>query len=124
MGAIFLVLRLWREGTLPSRQATSLIRIGRPERSPSAIVPYLPRVILGICLLIMQFLIRNMGDHENKSESETRVIAIRAESGVYLLIDRLKEVEKRVIRMERAYDALGRRLEGSERHVEDEGWFD
>ncbi len=40
------------------------------------------------------------------------------------LNDRLKEVEERVIRMERAYDALGRRLEGSERHVEDEGWFD
>ena len=34
------------------------------------------------------------------------------------------DMEQRVIRMERAYDALGRRLEGSERHVEDEGWFD
>jgi hypothetical protein len=58
------------------------------------------------------------------SESEVKVIAIRAEAGVQLLMDRLKEVEKRVIRMERAFDALGRRLEGSERHVEDEGWFD
>jgi hypothetical protein len=36
----------------------------------------------------------------------------------------IKALEKRVISMERAYDALGRRLEGSERHVEDEGWFD
>lgn len=36
----------------------------------------------------------------------------------------LKDLEERVIRMERAFDALGRRLEGSERHVEDEGWFD
>ena len=34
------------------------------------------------------------------------------------------DMEQRVIRMERAYDALGRRLEGSERHVEDEGRFD
>ena len=34
------------------------------------------------------------------------------------------DMEQRIIRMERAYDALGRRLEGSERHVEDEGWFD
>jgi hypothetical protein len=72
------------------------------------------------------------------SESEVKVIAIRAEAGVQLLMDRLKEVEERVIRMEswmeqiehqvirmqRSFDALGRRLEGSERHVEDEGWFD
>jgi len=65
-----------------------------------------------------------MGNHEKKSESDVKVIAIRAEAGVQLLIDRLKEVEERVIRMERAYDALGRRLEGSERHVEDEGWYD
>ena len=36
----------------------------------------------------------------------------------------IKQLEGRVIRMERAFDALGRRLEGSERHVEDEGWFD
>ena len=34
------------------------------------------------------------------------------------------DMDERIIRMERAYDALGRRLEGSERHVEDEGWFD
>ena len=34
------------------------------------------------------------------------------------------DMEQRIIRMERAFDALGRRLEGSERHVEDEGWFD
>ena len=37
---------------------------------------------------------------------------------------KLKEMEERIIRMERSFDALGRRLEGSERHVEDEGWFD
>ena len=64
---------------------------------------------------------RNMGQ---TSESELKVIAIRAEAGVQLLIDQVKELEMRIIRMERAYDALGRRLEGSERHVEDEGWFD
>ena len=34
------------------------------------------------------------------------------------------QLEKRIIRMERAFDALDRRLEGSERHPEDEGWFD
>ena len=64
---------------------------------------------------------RNMGQI---SESELKVIAIRAEAGVQLLIDQVKELEQRIMRMERAYDALGRRLEGSERHVEDEGWFD
>ena len=45
-----------------------------------------------------------------KTESELKVM--------------IKLLEERVIRMERAFDALGRRLEGSERHVEDEGWFD
>tara|TARA_Y100000004_G_C8933670_1_gene421160 strand:- start:61 stop:261 length:201 start_codon:yes stop_codon:yes gene_type:complete len=59
-----------------------------------------------------------------KTESEVKMIAMRAEAGVQLLIDQIKCLEERVIRMERAYDALGRRLEGSERHVEDEGWFD
>jgi len=34
------------------------------------------------------------------------------------------DIEHRVIRMERAFDALNRRLEGSERHPEDDGWFD
>ena len=34
------------------------------------------------------------------------------------------DMEQRIMRMERAFDALGRRLEGSERHPEDEGWFD
>ena len=65
-----------------------------------------------------------MVEAKKNSESEVKVIAIRAEAGVQLLIDRIKELEERIIRMERAYDALGRRLEGSERHVEDEGWFD
>ena len=36
----------------------------------------------------------------------------------------IKDLENQVIRMQRSFDALGRRLEGSERHVEDEGWFD
>ena len=30
----------------------------------------------------------------------------------------------KIIRMERAFDALDRRLEGNARHPEDEGWFD
>lgn len=51
-----------------------------------------------------------MAEAKKNSESELKVMII--------------ELEKRVIRMERAFDALGRRLEGSERHVEDEGWFD
>ena len=45
----------------------------------------------------------------------------KSESELKLMI---KHLEERIIRMERAFDALGRRLEGSERHVEDEGWFD
>jgi hypothetical protein len=40
------------------------------------------------------------------------------------LLRQVTQLEIRLNRVERAYDALGRRLEGSERHVEDEGWFD
>jgi predicted RNase H-like nuclease (RuvC/YqgF family) len=62
-----------------------------------------------------------MGDHakknETKSESELKM-------NVLIHHERIKQLEERIIRMERAFDALGRRLEGSERHVEDEGWFD
>lgn len=36
----------------------------------------------------------------------------------------LKEMELRLNRVERKQDALARRLEGSDRHPEDEGWFD
>ena len=57
------------------------------------------------------------------SESETEHEKIRM-NDVNQLNARIVELEKRLIRVERAYDALGRRLEGSERHVEDEGWFD
>ena len=42
----------------------------------------------------------------------------------YELLRQVTQLEIRLNKVERAYDALGRRLEGSERHVEDEGWFD
>ena len=64
---------------------------------------------------------RNMA---NNNESEVKVIRIGGETSVTRLLEQIKRLEERVIRMERAFDALGRRLEGSERHVEDEGWFD
>jgi len=64
---------------------------------------------------------RNMA---NNNESEMKVIRIGGETSVARLLEQIKRFEERIIRMERAYDALGRRLEGSERHVEDEGWFD
>jgi hypothetical protein len=51
-----------------------------------------------------------MGDQKKKSESELKVM--------------IKELEERIIRMERAFHVLGRRLEGAERHPEDDGWFD
>lgn len=69
-----------------------------------------------------------MGDHKKKSESDVKVSReidiLPLERLCRTLVEQLSAVEERVIRMERAYDALGRRLEGSERHVEDEGWFD
>lgn len=67
----------------------------------------------------------------NESDNESEITTNDLFTDVNVLrgnlIDALKTIsalEKRVIRMERAFDALGRRLEGSERHVEDEGWFD
>ena len=49
-----------------------------------------------------------------KSESER-------ESEIKL---KIKQLEERIIRMELAFDALDRRLEGNARHPEDDGWFD
>jgi len=86
-----------------------------------------------------------MGDHATKSESEPilnesnllenlnefwvnrnmgRLSADIAHTQALKAREEIKALEERIIRMERAFDALGRRLEGSERHVEDEGWFD
>jgi hypothetical protein len=68
---------------------------------------------------------KNMG--ENESEIKMNDIIDRLadlSSDMNTILDVVRFLEERVIRMERSYDALGRRLEGSERHVEDEGWFD
>ena len=76
-----------------------------------------------------------MVDPMTKSESKVKMNAItgdelakyigyQAERERVKMLKVIAELEQRIIRMERAYDALGRRLEGSERHVEDEGWFD
>ena len=58
------------------------------------------------------------------NESEVKVIEEVYEMVAEATMIEIKRLEERIIRMERAFDALGRRLEGSERHVEDEGWFD
>ena len=60
----------------------------------------------------------NLYDALQKSEWKSRVVQLE------LQMNRVMAIEDRLIRIERAYDALGRRLEGSERHPEDEGWFD
>tara|TARA_Y100001951_G_scaffold97140_1_gene96592 strand:+ start:163 stop:375 length:213 start_codon:yes stop_codon:yes gene_type:complete len=70
-----------------------------------------------------------MGNHESENENEITTSDLLTDVNVLRgnLIDALKTIttlEERLTRVERAYDALGRRLEGSERHVEDEGWFD
>jgi predicted RNase H-like nuclease (RuvC/YqgF family) len=63
-----------------------------------------------------------MGQTESETIQETTMENM---SGViYKLLRQVTELELRLNKVERAYDALGRRLEGSERHVEDEGWFD
>jgi hypothetical protein len=64
---------------------------------------------------------RNMDKEVKVTESELEdIYNLIAEATMV----EIKRLEERIIRMERAFDALGRRLEGSERHVEDEGWFD
>lgn len=64
---------------------------------------------------------RNMGE---TSETEMKVNSMQVIAQLTALNRMIYELEQRLTRMERAYDALGRRLEGSERHIEDEGWFD
>tara|TARA_Y100001938_G_C7974748_1_gene371148 strand:- start:609 stop:785 length:177 start_codon:yes stop_codon:yes gene_type:complete len=58
-----------------------------------------------------------MAKANKNNESELKV-------NVLIHHERIKQLEKRIIRMERAFDALDRRLEGNARHPEDEGWFD
>jgi hypothetical protein len=64
----------------------------------------------------------NMGQTESETIQET--IMENMSGVIYKLLRQVTELELRLNKVERAYDALGRRLEGSERHVEDEGWFD
>ena len=66
-----------------------------------------------------------MGDHtESEFKKQVNDLSVVVMNNAKWTLDQIDELEKRVISMERAFDALGRRLEGSERHVEDEGWFD
>ena len=66
-----------------------------------------------------------MGDHtESECKKQVNDLSVVVMNNAKWTLDQIDELEKRVIRMERAFDALGRRLEGSERHVEEEGWFD
>ena len=66
-----------------------------------------------------------MGDHtESECKKQVNDLSVVVMNNAKWTLDQIDELEKRVIRMERAFDALGRRLEGSERHVEDEGWVD
>jgi len=63
-----------------------------------------------------------MGQTESETMQET--IIENMNGVIYNLLRQVTELEIRLNKVERAYDALGRRLEGSERHPEDEGWFD
>tara|TARA_Y100001951_G_scaffold101446_1_gene106368 strand:- start:134 stop:334 length:201 start_codon:yes stop_codon:yes gene_type:complete len=61
---------------------------------------------------------------ESNSENELRAFRMAVLDELEDMKTWIKDLENQVIRMQRSFDALGRRLEGSERHVEDEGWFD
>ena len=59
-----------------------------------------------------------MGDHtESECKKQVNDLSVVVMNNAKWTLDQIDELEKRVIRMERAFDALGRRLEGSERHV-------
>ena len=64
----------------------------------------------------------NMGQTESETIQETTMKNMS--DLCYRLLRQVTEVEIRLNRLERIIDALDRRLEGSERHPEDEGWFD
>ena len=64
----------------------------------------------------------NMGQTESETIQETTMKNMS--DLCYRLLRQVTELEIRLNRLERIIDALDRRLEGSERHPEDEGWFD
>ena len=64
----------------------------------------------------------NMGQTESETIQETTMKNMS--DLCYRLLRQVTELEIRLNRLERIIDALNRRLEGSERHPEDEGWFD
>ena len=63
-----------------------------------------------------------MGQTESETIQETTMKNMS--DLCYRLLRQVTELEIRLNRLERIIDALNRRLEGSERHPEDEGWFD
>ena len=73
-----------------------------------------------------------MGNHEKKNESknESEVYPVYFIPGTdqdfinKRYFEDIHKLEMRINRLERIIDALDRRLEGSARHPEDEGWFD
>ena len=64
----------------------------------------------------------NMGQTESETIQETTMKNMS--DLCYKLLRQVTELEIRLNKVERIIDALDRRLEGSERHPEDEGWFD
>ena len=64
----------------------------------------------------------NMGQTESETIQETTMKNMS--DLCYRLLRQVTELEIRLNRLERIIDALDRRLEGSERHPEDEGGFD
>ena len=62
-------------------------------------------------------------EHEKLSRT-TRNWLDQVQREVNRVIEHLVKLEQRLNTVERKQDALNRRLEGSDRHPEDEGWFD
>ena len=70
---------------------------------------------------------RYMGNHAAKTEndkSEIKMNVLIHHQRIKAIEADNKELRNRLDRLECKWDALMRRLEGLERHPEDEGWFD
>ena len=117
-----IVGRVYDRHYLPSGHCTDKLRFAVANvggnRYRDLRCHYLPRVYMNLSRR------RSMAEAKKNSESELKMNALLLWQRVQHLESIVGGLESRIMRMERAYDALGRRLEGSERHVEDEGWFD
>jgi BMFP domain-containing protein YqiC len=129
----------WEGDSPPSRQATSGLRKDESGRATAGRVPFLPRLILGIRLLIKHVLTIIMGDHAIKSESEERMpqdhingivftnmdIIMREQLALLATRQQVRTLVDRVNALEKAFETLLNNAEekGLNLHGGDGEWY-